>query len=245
MKRASIALLAALGAIAAAAAIVYFTVPTHALPSFFPGHALTRGKHRTSAAVAALVAVVAWAAAAAVAASAQKQRTPTRTTRSRSADEILLPGIRETDQPTTRPRPVPLSPAWERWVMTAAIAGMVLGLAGAALGIVALNSQHGTTSSTGPPSTKILVPAGGASLKGSQSVAAQASGRDWTKVEFHVSGGKLHDALIGSGRLTFDGWLAQWNTTSVANGHYTIQSVASDADGNSVHSAGVTVTVAN
>ena len=66
-----------------------------------------------------------------------------------------------------------------------------------------------------------------------------------TKVEFHLTGGTLNDALIATATPTYYGWLAGWNTTTVTNGTYTLQSVAYDASGNVGRSAGVTITVAN
>ncbi len=66
-----------------------------------------------------------------------------------------------------------------------------------------------------------------------------------TKVEFHLSGGSLKDAIIATGTLTCYGWLASWNTTTVPNGSYTLQSVAYDAAGMSAHSASITITVNN
>ena len=66
-----------------------------------------------------------------------------------------------------------------------------------------------------------------------------------TKVEFILTGGSLNHALIASATPTYYGWLAGWNTTTVPNGTYTLQSVAYDASGNSGQSAGVTKSVAN
>ena len=51
--------------------------------------------------------------------------------------------------------------------------------------------------------------------------------------------------MIATGTPTIYGWLASWNTTSVANGTYTLQSVASYAGGVSGTSPGITVTVSN
>ena len=41
------------------------------------------------------------------------------------------------------------------------------------------------------------------------------------------------------------GWIADWNTRTVPNGTYTLQSVAYDAEGFSTHSTGITVSVLN
>jgi hypothetical protein len=97
-----------------------------------------------------------------------------------------------------------------------------------------------------PPVTSVFIPSNGASLTGSQLLDASASDIvGVTKVEFHLTGGTLNDALIATATPTYYGWLAGWDTTTVPNGTYTLQSVAYDAVGNSGQSTGITVTVAN
>ena len=66
-----------------------------------------------------------------------------------------------------------------------------------------------------------------------------------TKVEFDLTGGTLNNALIATATLTNYGWLAGWDTTTVANGTYTLQSVAYYASGASGTSTGTTITVNN
>jgi outer membrane protein assembly factor BamB len=97
-----------------------------------------------------------------------------------------------------------------------------------------------------PPNTSVLDPSDGASLAGSQGLAASASS-DFgvTKVEFHLTGGTLNDALIATGTLTYYGWLTSWDTTTVLDGTYTLQSVAYDAGGDVGRSTAITVTVNN
>lgn len=97
-----------------------------------------------------------------------------------------------------------------------------------------------------PPTSSVLVPSNGATLAGSQYLDATAF--DYgsvTKVEFHLTGGSLNKTLIATATPTIYGWLAGWNTTTVANGTYTLQSEAYDAAGLTGYSAGVTVTVNN
>jgi hypothetical protein len=97
-----------------------------------------------------------------------------------------------------------------------------------------------------PPTTSVVLPSNGASLAGSQSLDAVAF--DYgkvTKVEYRLTGGTLNAALIVTGTPTYYGWLAEWDTTTVPNGSYTLQSVAYDAAGLSTYSAGVAVTVDN
>ena len=60
-----------------------------------------------------------------------------------------------------------------------------------------------------------------------------------------MSGGALSNQVIATATPTIYGWLAQWNTTTVPNGTYTLQSVATDADNNTDTSTAITVTVDN
>jgi hypothetical protein len=97
-----------------------------------------------------------------------------------------------------------------------------------------------------PPTTSVVLPSNGASLAGSKYLDAIAFDYGTlTKVEFHLTGGTLNDALIATGTPTYYGWLAGWNSTTVPNGTYTLQSVAYDAGGLSTYSTGITVTVSN
>ncbi len=107
---------------------------------------------------------------------------------------------------------------------------------------VAVNVDNTST----PPVTSVAAPSNGASLAGSQWLAASASGRfGVTKVEFHLTGGTLSDVLIATATQTSYGWLAGWDTTTVPDGAYTLQSVAYDGGGNVGRSPGITVTVHN
>jgi uncharacterized protein YjbI with pentapeptide repeats len=94
--------------------------------------------------------------------------------------------------------------------------------------------------------TRVLVPSDGASMAGNQYLDAGAGDPPGvTKVVFEVSGGKLSNQVIATATPTIYGWLAQWNTTTVPNGTYTLQSVATDADNNTDTSTPITITVNN
>lgn len=83
-----------------------------------------------------------------------------------------------------------------------------------------------------PPATSVLVPSNGATVAGSQVLDASGSSPvGMASVNFGATGGTLSDQVIATGTLTYYGWVAQWNTTSVPNGTYTLQSVATDVDG--------------
>jgi hypothetical protein len=97
-----------------------------------------------------------------------------------------------------------------------------------------------------PPTTSVIIPSNGASLAGGQYLDATAFDYGTlTKVEFRLTGGTLSEALIATATPTYYGWLAGWDTTTVPDGTYTLQSVAYDAGGLSTYSAGVTVNVDN
>ena len=96
-------------------------------------------------------------------------------------------------------------------------------------------------------STQVLVPSNGASLKGKAVLDASAAGtRTITGVRFVLSGGSLPTrVVVGTAVGTLYGWVAQWNTTSVANGTYNLQSVATEAGGTTATSPKITVKVSN
>lgn len=100
---------------------------------------------------------------------------------------------------------------------------------------------------TAPPLvTSMISPKNGATLKGGLWLDAKATDIDGvTKVDFRLTGGTLHSALIATGTPTTVGWLAGWSTTSVPNGTYKLQTVAYDAAGKSSESTSITITVAN
>jgi hypothetical protein len=97
-----------------------------------------------------------------------------------------------------------------------------------------------------PPTTAVVLPSNNASVTGNQYLDATASS-GVTQVTYEVSGGpaNLSDDVIATGTPTLYGWLAAWNTAGVANGSYTLQSVASYAGGVTGTSTPVTITVAN
>jgi thermitase len=65
------------------------------------------------------------------------------------------------------------------------------------------------------------------------------------KVQFALTGGSLDQTVVGTAVSTLYGYLFELNTTTVPNGTYTLQSVASDAAGNAGFSSGVQITIAN
>jgi hypothetical protein len=95
-----------------------------------------------------------------------------------------------------------------------------------------------------PPTTYVGIPSNNATISGTQLLDAGAS-PGVTQVQYEVTGGTLNHSVIGTATPTYYGWLANWNTTTVPNGVYTLQSVASYGGEVSGTSAPITVTVQN
>ena len=97
-----------------------------------------------------------------------------------------------------------------------------------------------------PPTTSVLIPAGGATVSGTALLDATASDAGYIGgVQFALTGGSLNQTVVGTAVPTIYGYLFQLNTTTVPNGSYTLQSIASDTAGNSGSSIGVPITVDN
>jgi hypothetical protein len=98
-----------------------------------------------------------------------------------------------------------------------------------------------------PPNTEIVLPKNKANIKGTQVLSAGSS-PGVTSLQFEISGGpsNVHDQDIGTtADPTIYGWLSSWDTTTVPNGTYTLQSVASYGGEVSGTSAPITITVNN
>ena len=94
--------------------------------------------------------------------------------------------------------------------------------------------------------TRVLVPSNGAVLAGAPYLDAGAGDAPGvTSVVFELSGGTLSDKVIATATPTLFGWLAKWNTTTVPNGSYSLESVATDAAANTDTSTPITITVNN
>jgi Bacterial Ig domain len=106
----------------------------------------------------------------------------------------------------------------------------------------------GGTCETPPKLTnRVLAPVNGAQVSGTASLDALAVGYfRVSRVEFYLTDAADNNALIATGTKNPSlFWLAQWNTTTVPNGTYTLHSVAYDVDGATETSADVSVEVAN
>jgi outer membrane protein assembly factor BamB len=110
----------------------------------------------------------------------------------------------------------------------------------------------GSVSAYAPLHSQVLVPSNGSSVGGTTVLDASATpGVTVSGVQFELSGGSLSHQVVATATPTLFGWIADWDTTTVPNGTYTLQSIAT-ATGPSpflntttVTSPGITVTVNN
>jgi|HubBroStandDraft_6_1064221.scaffolds.fasta_scaffold66454_1 hypothetical protein len=94
------------------------------------------------------------------------------------------------------------------------------------------------------PSTAVLVPSNGATVSGTSVVLDAGASAGVTQVQFELTGGSLTDSVIATATATYYGWIAEWNSTTVADGTYTLQSVATEGT-SSTTSTGISITVSN
>jgi O-glycosyl hydrolase len=96
------------------------------------------------------------------------------------------------------------------------------------------------TPDTTPPAVVLTAPAGGSTVGGTVTVAADASDNiGLAGVRFYLDGQPLGPEDVSTP------YSVSWDTTAVGNGTYTLTAVARDNAGNRTTSAGVTVTVNN
>jgi hypothetical protein len=142
--------------------------------------------------------------------------------------------------------PTVCSPLW-----TGATTGVVTGSPAIANGKVYVTDNSFTFFATHlyawvlpPPTTSVILPSNNAAVSGTQGLDASASA-GVTQLQYELTGGTLNHSVIATANLTDYGWTAAWDTTTVPNGVYTLQSVASYGGEVSGTSPGITVTVAN
>jgi PQQ-like domain len=95
-----------------------------------------------------------------------------------------------------------------------------------------------------PPTSFVALPSNGDTVSGSRYLDSGASA-GVTTVQYELTGGSLNHTVIAKASATNVGWLAVWNSTTVPNGSYTLQSVASYGGEVTGISAGITITVSN
>jgi hypothetical protein len=119
-----------------------------------------------------------------------------------------------------------------------------IGAVSAALTLAAAVSVLPVLVADAAPNAVVVLPSNNSTLSGTQYLDSTAS-PGATQVQYELTGGSLSDQVIATAASTIVGWAAAWNTTTVANGTYTLSSVASYPGGITAASAPVTITVAN
>ncbi len=112
-------------------------------------------------------------------------------------------------------------------------------------GVAGTSAPITITVNNPPPTTTVLVPSNGATQSGGAAILDASASASVTSVSFELTGGTLSDQVISSSTPTYFGWIGQWDTTTVPDGTYTLQSVASYAGGVAGTSQGITITVNN
>jgi hypothetical protein len=112
-------------------------------------------------------------------------------------------------------------------------------------GVSATSAPITVTVNNTPPSTAVLIPSNGTIASGTAAVLDASASANVTTVTYELTGGGITNQVIATGTPTLYGWLTVWNTTSVPNGIYSLQTVASYAGGVSGTSTPVSITVAN
>ncbi len=101
-----------------------------------------------------------------------------------------------------------------------------------------------TVTVNNPTTTAVVIPSDGATLSGTSALLV-ASAPGASSVNFELTGGTLSNQVVATGTDSIWGWYAQWNSASVVNGTYTLQSVATEPGGSTVTSAPISVTISN
>jgi hypothetical protein len=105
-------------------------------------------------------------------------------------------------------------------------------------------------------SSAVVVPSTNAIVSGTQQVlsatafdandaSAGMANTGINGLQFEITGGNLSNPVIVTASPYLFGWIAMWNTTTVPDGSYTLQSLATDTNGVTGASPGITVAVNN
>jgi hypothetical protein len=97
-----------------------------------------------------------------------------------------------------------------------------------------------------PPSTAVLVPSNNATVSGTQVILDASASPGVTQVQFELTGDNPDSipTLFATATPTEYGWIASWNSTTVATDSYSLQSVATEG-GSSTTSPAISITVDN
>jgi hypothetical protein len=95
------------------------------------------------------------------------------------------------------------------------------------------------------PTSTVTIPSNSATVAGTRVVLDAGTSPGANSVLYQLSGEGLTNQVIATGTPTIFGWLATWDSTTVPNGAYTLQSVASYSGGGSGASLAITLHVNN
>lgn len=103
----------------------------------------------------------------------------------------------------------------------------------------AVSLVPGEAATAPPPNTKVVLPSNGTTVSGTQVELDAAASSDVTQVQFGLTGGTQDGSVVATATMTPDGWLTEWDSTTVANGTYSLESVATSSGGQTSTSPGI------
>ena len=121
----------------------------------------------------------------------------------------------------------------------------VLVMTGALALAAAISAVPTEVASAAVPSTNVIIPSGGVSVSGPQVLLDATASSGVTEVQFELTRSGPSNAVIVTATPTLFGWLAFFNSTTVPNRTYTLQSVATDSVGDTASSPSISITVSN
>jgi uncharacterized membrane protein YtjA (UPF0391 family) len=97
------------------------------------------------------------------------------------------------------------------------------------------------------PTTAVVIPSTGAALSGTSATldATASASAGVAKVQFELTGGTHNSSVVVTATPTLYGWLTEWDSSTVANGTYSLQSIATSSGGQTSTSPEISITVNN
>ena len=115
----------------------------------------------------------------------------------------------------------------------------VLAMAGA------VSSVPVEVASAAPSSTNVVLPSNGATVSGTQVVLDAIASSGVTQVQFELTGGTHNGSVVVTATPSLYGWLSEWDSSTVANGTYSLESIATSSGGQTTTSPEISITVNN
>jgi hypothetical protein len=136
---------------------------------------------------------------------------------------------------------------WHLLVTVGVVVSLVVGLVGIGLGVAALGKSTAPATPAPPPapSAVVLFPSNGTKVSATTSFDVKPSISDVPTITLVATGGGLHNRQIAVAKPTLGGWVAAWDTTTVANATYQVSAVVYDKAGRSGRGPAIAVTVQN